>query len=72
MDSLLTVVELPHYIRKAEALLSKNEQKAAVDYLAAHPEAGVVLQGTGGLRKLRWAAAFVLSTTITTKTCRSS
>ena len=55
MDELLTVVELPHYLRKAEALLSCEERRAAVDYLAAHPEAGVLLQGTGGIRKLRWA-----------------
>jgi hypothetical protein len=25
-----------------------------MDYLAAHPKAGVVMQGTGGIRKLRW------------------
>ena len=55
MDHLLTVVELPHYIRKAEALLSVEERGTAVDYLAKHPEAGVLLQGTGGIRKLRWA-----------------
>ena len=55
MDGLLTVVELPHYIRKAEALLSANERRAAVDYLAAHPEAGALLQATGGIRKMRWA-----------------
>ena len=52
---MLTVVELPHYIRKAKALLSAEERKTAVDYLAAHPETGVLLQGTGGIRKLRWA-----------------
>ena len=46
---------MPHYIRKAEALLSAEERKTAVDYVAAHPEAGVVLQGTGGIRKLRCA-----------------
>ncbi len=55
MNGLLTVVELPHYIRKSESLLSAEERKTAVDYLAAHPEAGVLLQGTGGIRKLRWA-----------------
>ena len=55
MNRLLTAVELPHFIRKAEALLSGEERDSAVDYLAAHPEAGVLLQGTGGLRKLRWA-----------------
>jgi hypothetical protein len=28
-----------------------------VDYLAAHPKAGDLMQGTGGVRKLRWARA---------------
>jgi hypothetical protein len=56
MKDLLTVVELPHFIRKAESLLLPEERNAAVVYLAAHPEAGVLLQGTGGLRKLRWAS----------------
>ena len=56
MNDLLTVVELPHYLRKVEALMSAEERKAAVDYLAANPEAGVLIRGTGGIRKLRWAA----------------
>jgi hypothetical protein len=55
VERLLTVVELPHYLRKAEALLSKEDRESAVSYLAAHPTAGVLLQGTCGIRKLRWA-----------------
>lgn len=55
MNPLLTVVELPHYLRKSAALMSEEERKTAVDYLAAHPEAGTLLRGTGGIRKLRWA-----------------
>ena len=27
-----------------------------VNYLAAHPAAGDIMQGTGGIRKLRWSA----------------
>jgi hypothetical protein len=57
MDQLLTVVELRHYLRRAEALLSKEERETAVSYLAAHPTASVLLQGTGGVRKLRWGTA---------------
>jgi hypothetical protein len=26
-----------------------------VSYLSAHPESGSVMEGTGGIRKLRWA-----------------
>lgn len=27
-----------------------------VNYLAFHPQAGTIVQGTGGIRKLRWEA----------------
>jgi hypothetical protein len=50
-----TVVELPEYFRRAERLLSERARTDLVDYLAAHPKAGVLMQGTGGIRKLRWA-----------------
>jgi hypothetical protein len=50
-----TVVELPEYLRRAERLLSEWDHTAIIDYLAAHPKAGVIMQGTGGIRKLRWA-----------------
>ena len=52
---LITVAELPEYIRRAERLLSESERKDIVDYLAAHPKAGDLIQGTGGIRKLRWS-----------------
>ena len=32
-----------------------NERSDVVDYLAAYPKAGDLIQGTGGIRKLRWA-----------------
>jgi hypothetical protein len=50
-----TVVELPEYLRQVERLLSERERQALVDYLAEHPKAGVIMRGTGGIRKLRWA-----------------
>ena len=38
-------------------LLSQEERSSIINYLAVHPCAGVILQGTGGIRKLRWSAA---------------
>ena len=35
--------------------LSDDEYRELQLYLAAHPEAGDVMPGTGGFRKLRWA-----------------
>jgi hypothetical protein len=49
-----TIAEMPEYIRRAERLLSEMERQAVIDYLAAFPKAGIVIEGTGGIRKLRW------------------
>jgi hypothetical protein len=55
MAALITVAETPEYLRCAERLLSAAERADVVAYLAAHPRAGELMQGTGGVRKLRWA-----------------
>jgi hypothetical protein len=51
---MITVAELPEYIRCAEKLLSDPERRSVVDYLAEHPRAGDVMEATRGIRKLRW------------------
>jgi hypothetical protein len=52
---LHTVVETPEFQRRLRGLLTADERDALIDYLAAHPDAGDVMPGTGGARKLRWA-----------------
>jgi hypothetical protein len=52
--SKLTVAELSEFIRTADRLLTKTERQDVVDYLAVHPKAGDLMEGTGGVRKLRW------------------
>ncbi|HSI57580.1 MAG TPA: type II toxin-antitoxin system RelE/ParE family toxin [Ideonella sp.] len=49
-----TVAELPEYIRRADKLLSPEDRRGVLEYLAAHPKAGDLIEGTGGVRKLRW------------------
>ena len=51
---MLTIAELPEYIRKAEKLMSVSERMDIINYLAAHPKDGDLMEGTGGIRKLRW------------------
>ena len=51
-----TIVELPEFLRKADKFLSASERLSIINYLAAHPAAGDIIQGTGGIRKLRWSA----------------
>ncbi len=46
-----TVVELPEFLRRAKAIMSDEERFALVSFLAANPEAGLLLGG--GLRKVR-------------------
>ncbi|WP_298233119.1 type II toxin-antitoxin system RelE/ParE family toxin [uncultured Azohydromonas sp.] len=51
---MMTVAELPEYLRRASKLLGDDDRRAVVEYLAAHPKAGDLIEGTGGVRKLRW------------------
>jgi len=50
-----TVVELPEFIRRSRQLLTEREVQNVVTYLARSPLAGDLIEGTGGIRKLRWA-----------------
>jgi hypothetical protein len=51
---MIAVVELPEFLKRAGRLLKENERERIVTFLAAHPATGVIMQGTGGIRKLRW------------------
>ncbi len=48
-----TVVEMPSYLRKAEALFSDEERAEIVSTVADDPECGDLIQGTRGFRKVR-------------------
>ena len=51
-----TVVETRAYVAAAKgAGMSEEEMVAVVDTVAANPEAGAIMQGCGGARKLRHA-----------------
>jgi len=51
---MITIAEVPEYIRQAEKLLSEAERQDVLSYLSAHPKSGDLIEGTGGIRKLRW------------------
>ena len=53
---MLTIVELPEYLKRADKLLSSDERDELLYYLSHHPKAGKLLQATGGIRKLRWTS----------------
>lgn len=51
-----TVIETPAYLASArDAGLGDDERDAIVTYLGRHPDAGDLMPGTGGARKLRFA-----------------
>lgn len=50
-----TIAEMPEFMRRAERLLSAEERRDLISHLAVFPKAGDIMQGTGGVRKLRWA-----------------
>ena len=53
-SSLITVVETPSFLRDSKRLLDDEEREALVYFLSSSPNAGVLVKGTGGIRKVRW------------------
>ena len=50
------IVELPEFLKISEKLFSESERFGVINDLAVHPASGDIMQGTGGIRKLRWSA----------------
>lgn len=51
---MITLIEFPTFVREADELLTRQELDDLRTLLATRPEAGVVIPGTGGIRKLRF------------------
>jgi hypothetical protein len=54
---MYTFVETPTFVAEAERLWSEDERLEFFAWLASHPEAGDVIRGSGGCRKVRWSRA---------------
>jgi len=52
---LITVVELPEFQKFAKDCLNEKECMEIINYIAANPNQGDIIRGTGGIRKLRFA-----------------
>lgn len=57
IESMQTVAETPTFVRQTEKLFSEQEKRELIDFLAANPLAGDEIPGTGGVRKVRFAAS---------------
>ena len=54
--AMQTVAETPIFTRQTEKLFSEDEKRELIDFLAENPLAGDEIPGTGGVRKVRFAA----------------
>lgn len=54
---MYTVIETPTFAADAENLWSEDERSDFCAWIAANPEAGAVIPGSGGCRKVRWSRA---------------
>jgi len=52
-----TVAETFIFIRYASDIWADSERMAFVEWIAANPQAGDVIPGSGGCRKVRWSRA---------------
>jgi hypothetical protein len=56
MVAAMIFIESAVFTRQVEELLTDDEYAALQWHLALYPEAGAVIQHTGGLRKVRWVS----------------
>jgi hypothetical protein len=50
----VVIVETSIFTRQVQSLLSDEEYRQLQTVLVLHPDLGVVIPGSGGLRKVRW------------------
>jgi hypothetical protein len=53
---MLTVVETPLFSRQVTDYWTEDERGEFAAWLAHHPDAGDVVPGTAGVRKVRWSS----------------
>ena len=52
---MLSVIETPTFSRLAADYWTEDERGGFAAWIAQHPDAGDVISGSGGCRKVRWA-----------------
>ena len=55
ISAMLTVAGTPTFVRQADKLLSGDERRQLIDFLAENPLSGDLIPGTCGVRKLCFA-----------------
>ena len=52
-----TVAETPIFQRYATEIWSTSEREQFISFIASNPEAGDLIRGSGGCRKVRWSTS---------------
>lgn len=50
-----TVIETPTFQKQASEFWNESERHAFIGWIAEHPDAGDVIPGADGARKVRWS-----------------
>ncbi|KQQ14796.1 addiction module toxin RelE [Methylobacterium sp. Leaf123] len=53
---MITIAEVGAFSDEAGQIFTRQEYEDLVLFLADHPDAGEIIPGTGGVRKVRWPA----------------
>lgn len=53
----MRIIETPIFTRRVKSFLSDEEYRELQNSLIAKPDAGKIIRGGGGIRKLRWAGS---------------
>lgn len=56
-DAPIVLVEVEPFTARARELWTEAELETFKDFIARNPLAGSLIPGTGGVRKVRWAAS---------------
>lgn len=52
-----TIAETPTFTRQSNNLFDEDEKAGLINHLAENPLSGVVISGTNGVRKMRFASS---------------
>jgi len=53
---MITIIEFPAFLSQIGYSISAEERDEFINFIAKNPEAGDIIPGTGGVRKVRWGS----------------
>lgn len=55
VEITMVIIETPIFTRLIKALMSDDDYRSLQEALVQRPDTGAIIQGSGGLRKVRWS-----------------